>query len=136
MSNETNTSNDREKIKKEIQELNKEINSLYDFKYLDAMILHKDNILTGKYVVKVVSSSGLKLDSLTFSDYVKDEDTVKKAIKDVSYFRSYIGAEENALEYRLEFNKCENDSCKLDIVKNMVMRIYELSYEFRRNANT
>ena len=133
MSNETNTSNDREKIKKEIQELNKEINSLYDFKYLDAMILHKDNILTGKYVVKVVSSSGLKLDSLTFNDYVKDEDTVKKAIKDVSYFRSYIGAEENALEYRLEFNKCENDSCKLDIVKNMVMRIYELSYNATYN---
>lgn len=134
MGNETNTSDDRESIKKEIIEHNKEINNIYDYKYLDEMILHKDNKLTGKYVVRVVSSSGLKLDDLTYSDYVKDEDIVNKAIRDVIYFRSYIGAEENALEYRLEFKKCDSDSCKIDVVKNMVMRIYELSYNTTYNT--
>lgn len=126
--NETNTSEEIANIKKEMLELNDNINKIYDYKYLNYKILHKDNELTGKYVVRIVSTSGLNLDNLTYSDYKNDEKIIQEAISNISYFRSYLGAEQNALEYRLEFNKCSDNNCKLDVVKEMVARIYEISY--------
>ena len=127
-SNETNTSEDRVNIKNEMLELNNEINNIYNFEYLNYKIFHEDNDLTGKYVVKVVSTNGLNLDSLTYSDYNNDNKIIQEAIKDVSYFRSYLGSEQNALEYRLNFNKCNDNNCKLEVIKNIVARIYELAY--------
>lgn len=126
--NETNTSEEIANIKKEMLELNDNINKIYDYEYLNYKILHKDNELTGKYVVRIVSTSGLNLDNLTYSDYKNDEKIIQEAISNISYFRSYLGAEQNALEYRLEFNKCSDNNCKLDVVKEMVARIYEISY--------
>ena len=126
--NETNTSEEIANIKKEMLELNDNINKIYDYEYLNYKILHKDNELTGKYVVRIVSTSGLNLDNLTYSDYKNDEKIIQEAISNISYFRSYLVAEQNALEYRLEFNKCSDNNCKLDVVKKMVARIYEISY--------
>lgn len=119
---------DAELYKKEMLDLISEINNIYNFKYLDSMILHKDNDLTGKYVVKVVSSSGLGLDDLTFSDYTKDAKTIENAMQSISYFRSSLGAEQNAYDNRLNFNKCSNKSCKLGVVNDTVKRISEDAY--------
>ena len=128
-SNGTNTDSDRESNKKEMLEHISEIEKLYNYEYLNAYILHENNSLTGKYVVRNVSTSGLKLDQLTYSDYEKDIDIIREAIRNVSYFRSYLGAEQNAYEYRQNFKKCGNDkNCRLGVVNDMVSRIYELSY--------
>ncbi len=128
-SNGTNTDSDRESIKKEMLEHISEIEKLYNYEYLNAYILHENNSLTGKYVVRNVSTSGLKLDQLTYSDYKKDIDIIHEAIRTINYFRSYLGAEQNAYEHRDQFKNCKNDnSCQLDEIKSMVGRIYELSY--------
>ena len=127
-SNDTNLEEDIKAVKEEINSLNNEINNVYNYEYLGSKILQPNNELTGKYVVKIVSPSNLKIDSFTFSDYDKDLNIVYEAIRTVSYFRSSLGAEINALEYRLSFYGCSDKECKLDVVLNMVKRIYELSY--------
>ena len=126
--NDTNTDNDKAKLNKEIEKLNKEINGIYDYKYLGSNILHENNELTGKYVVRKASTDGLGLDKLTYSDYNKDVETIQNAMEIVSYFRASLGAEQNALDYKQRFKKCKNDTCKLEVVKDMVKRIYELAY--------
>lgn len=127
-SNETNTSDEIKNIKNSVLKLNKKIDNIYDFEYLNYKILHKDNDLTGKYVVKVINSNKLGLNNLTFSDYKNDIKVVSEAIKDVSYFRSYLSAEQNSLEYRLDYKKCNDNDCKINVVKNIVLRISELAY--------
>lgn len=127
-SNDISSLTQRETIKKEVAKLNEEINKIYNYEYLNNKIFNKDNKLTGKYVVQDVSVSGLKLGDLTYSDFVKDKKIIDEAMKSISYFRSYLGASQNALEYRFEFNKCKDNNCKLDIVSDIVNRIYELSY--------
>ncbi len=131
--NDTNTIADREAINKELKQLNAEINKIYDFNYLDAYLFHENNDLTGKYVVRDASTSGLKLNNVgsgtTVEEFENYKGIVNDAIKTVRYFRSYLGAEQNAYEYRQNFKKCGNDkNCRLGVVNDMVSRIYELSY--------
>lgn len=132
-SNDTNTITDREAINSELKQLNEEINRIYGFKYMDTYLFHENNELTGKYVVRNASTSGLDLDKLSYGttadEFKVDEKIVDEAIRTISYFRAYLGAEQNAYEYRNNFKKCGNDkSCRLGVVKDMVSRIYELSY--------
>ncbi len=126
--NETNDSAQREAIKKEMLERLKKIEDYYNFKYLGSYLLHEKNELTGEYVVRIASAAGLKVDQLTYSDYEKDIDIIREAIRNVSYFRSYLGAEQNSIEYKQKFKKCKDNSCKLEVVKTVVARIYDLSY--------
>ncbi len=126
--NETNDNAQREAIKKEMLERLKKIEDYYNFKYLGSYLLHEKNELTGEYVVRIASAAGLKVDQLTYSDYEKDIDIIREAIRNVSYFRSYLGAEQNSIEYKQKFKKCKDNSCKLEVVKTVVARIYDLSY--------
>ena len=126
--NDTNDSAQREAIKKEMLERLKKIEDYYNFKYSGSYLLHEKNELTGEYVVRIASAAGLKVDQLTYSDYEKDIDIIREAIRNVSYFRSYLGAEQNSIEYKQKFKKCKDNSCKLDVVKTVVARIYDLSY--------
>lgn len=127
-SNEKNTAEDRESIKKEIKDLLKEYEKKYNIEYANSKVLHKGNELSGEYITEDVSLSGLGLDKLTYSDFLKDIDVVDLAINKISDLRGIISVKQNAYEYNFSFQECSNKSCKLDVVNSLLGRIRELSY--------
>lgn len=117
-----------EDVKKEIKDLLKDYEKKYNIEYADAKVLHKNNELSGEYIIENVSLSGLGLDKLTYSDFSKDIDVVDLAINKISDIRAIISAKQNAYEYNFSFQECSNKSCKLDVVNSLLGRIRELSY--------
>lgn len=132
---EINTPADRERIKKEVLELNNNINAIYDYEYLNTKIFHKDNEVTGEFVIMAVNTAGLNLDSLTFSDYSQDIKIIKEAMDNVKRFRAYIGAKQNSYEVQEEFNACRNKACKVAVANKMIRHLinkiaYGATYDY------
>ncbi len=121
------SSEEIEIAKKRILELNNKINAIYDYEYLGTKILHKDNNVTGKFVIIDSNTTGLNLDNLTFNDYAQDIKIIDNAEKEVRYYSSYIGAKVNTIDYQEIFNDCKNKNCKLDVVNSTIRRINELA---------
>ena len=137
----TCVSEDYSSIDAELKQLHKELEKYYNYKYLNSYILHENNALTGKYVnVNVDPNGGLKLNELkyggTSEDYVSDTKIIQNAIDIIYSLRSYLGANQNAIEHKEVFEKCKDNACRLQEVESIVYRIYELATQSINDTNT
>lgn len=91
-SNETNTSDEIKNIKNSVLKLNKKIDNIYDFEYLNYKILHKDNDCK----INVVKNIVLRISELAYSmaygttnnddDFISVNLEVQKLFENLDYF--------------------------------------------------